>query len=138
MSESDLTEADVVVPIPGTNSAADTLANLNDGDCSETIVQTNRDCAIILYNVDPDNKYTTVAGRLTSFTHWPQQLRPTPLQLAEAGFTYTGKKLPHSLFFYSSQLLLALLGLGDRVTCFYCKGTEHHHFLSYPFTLCAL
>lgn len=39
--------------------------------------------------------------RLKTFDEWPKYMRPTPLELAKAGFYYTG--------------------MGDRVMCFSCK-----------------
>ena len=49
--------------------------------------------------------YVNYGRRLISFDNWPKQMRPTPLDLAGAGFYYTG--------------------YGDSVRCFSC-GIQLH------------
>jgi len=44
--------------------------------------------------------FANIGTRLQSFKSWPKSMAQTPLELAEAGFFYTGT--------------------GDRVCCFYC------------------
>ncbi len=48
---------------------------------------------------------SSIDARINSFVNWPQFLRPTPLDLAKAGFFYEGE--------------------GDKVCCFYCQGAVH-------------
>ncbi|EDW40134.1 GL25100 [Drosophila persimilis] len=47
-------------------------------------------------------EYAVESTRLRSFEEWPRNLKQKPMQLAEAGFFYTG--------------------VGDRVRCFSCGG----------------
>lgn len=47
-------------------------------------------------------EYAIETARLRSFAEWPRHMKQKPLQLAEAGFFYTG--------------------VGDRVKCFSCGG----------------
>ncbi|ALC43259.1 th [Drosophila busckii] len=47
-------------------------------------------------------EYAIESARLRSFTDWPRNMKQKPVQLAEAGFFYTG--------------------VGDRVRCFSCGG----------------
>lgn len=58
-----------------------------------------------IISLDKPAKYKhfdTIASRLETFTHWPQQPATTPSRLAEAGFVFSGHR--------------------DMVFCYHCDG----------------
>ena len=54
-------------------------------------------------------EFASFSDRIKTFSIWPKQLNPKPMELAEAGFFYTGKS--------------------DETVCFYC-GLHLYHWKS--------
>ena len=86
-----------------------------------------KDFGILNHRIPKHSKYMTEESRILSFDKWPKTDIKDPLELARAGFYYTGSMASSSSTVSSCRCIETIdssifLGVEDKVRCYHCGG----------------
>lgn len=85
-----------------------------------------KDFGILNHRIPKHSKFMTEESRISSFEKWPKREVIDPLELARAGFYYTGIKNDDKAACTENRLnfhgICFVLGVEDKVRCYHCGG----------------
>lgn len=84
-----------------------------------------KDFGILNHRIPKHSKFMTEESRISSFEKWPKREVIDPLELAKAGFYYTGIKYDGMSVcskLGEFSLICFVVGVEDKVRCYHCGG----------------